>query len=101
MILQLKILQGKGWDEVDYKEAIKQGIATPEDFPNTLFQVKNLWGLACFFFGQHSLLPKTIIEFIEKLNEHSITFEGFQIRDQDFATKLGYAIDARIFRWLQ
>ena len=42
MILQLKILQGKGWDEVDYKEAIKQGIATPEDIPNTLFQLKNL-----------------------------------------------------------
>ena len=40
MILQLKITQGKGWDDVDYKEAIKQGIATPEDVPNTVFQFK-------------------------------------------------------------
>ena len=101
MILQLKISQGKGWDEIDYKEAIKQGIETPEDIPSLIFQLQNLCGLAAFFFGTSSLLPLAIGGLLEKLNQHVITFEGFQIRDNEFATKIGYAIDTRIFRWLQ
>ena len=34
------------------------------------------------------------------LTKYTLTFEGAQIRDSSFATKLGYAIDTRIFRWL-
>ena len=38
MILQLKVSQGKGWDEMDYKEALKQGIDTPDSIQNMAFQ---------------------------------------------------------------
>ena len=101
MILQLKVSQGKGWDDMDYKEALKQGIDTPDSIQNMAFQFKNLWGLSCFFFGNKSTLSQNLTDLLSLISMHSITLEGYQLRDENFATKFGYAIDTRIFRWLQ
>ena len=101
MILQLKTSQGKGWSEMDMKEALKQGIVTPTDMNVFAHQLRNFWGLAAFFFGTDSVLPKRLIPLMAQISKHTITFEGCQIRDNQFATKLGYAIDTRVFRWIQ
>ena len=101
MILQLKTSQGKGWSEMDMKEALRQGIVTPPDINVFSHQLRNFWALSTFFFGNDSLLPKKLIPLMAQIAKHTITFEGCQIRDNQFATKLGYAIDTRVFRWLQ
>ena len=100
MILQLKANQGKGWSENDLKEALKQGIITPTDVHTFGHQLKNFWGLATFFFGSESIIAKSLSPLLERLAKHTITFEGAQLRDPKFVTRLGYAIDTRIFRWL-
>ena len=101
MILQLKASQGKGWSETDLKEALKQGIVTPHDIHTLAHQLKNFWGLSAFFFGKDSILAKAIEPMLQQLSLHTLTFEASQLRDKMFATKLGYAIDTRVFRWLQ
>ena len=37
---------------------------------------------------------------LSKISRHTLTFEGAQYRYTAFVTKLGYAIDTRVFRWL-
>ena len=101
MILQLKASQGKGWSETDLKEAIKQGIETPTDIHSFGHQLKNFWGLSSFFFGENSILSKALEPLLATISNHTLTFEAAQLRDKNFATKLGYAIDTRVFRWLQ
>ena len=100
MILQLKANQGKGWSDTDLKDALKQGIATPTDIHTFSHQLKNFWGLTAFFFGQDSIIAESLSPLLSQLSRHTITFEGAQLRDSSFVTKLGYAIDTRIFRWL-
>ena len=100
MILQLKANQGKGWSENDLKDALKQGIITPTDVHTFGHQLKNFWGLTTFFFGTESIIAESLSPLLERLSKHTITFEGAQLRDPTFVTKLGYAIDTRIFRWL-
>jgi len=101
MILQLKSSQGKGWSETDLKEALRQGVVTPTDIHTFGHQLKNFWGLANFFFGENSLIAQALQPILAQLSAHTLTFEAAQVRDKNFATKLGYAIDTRIFRWLQ
>ena len=101
MVLQLKVNAGKGWDDSDLSSALKQGIMTPHDIPNFTHQLKNLWGLVSFFFGRECILAKRLVPFMAKVQKHTLTFEGAHIRDPSFPTKLGYAIDTRIFRWLE
>ena len=100
MILQLKANQGQGWSETDLKEALKQGIVTPTDIHNFSHQLKNFWGLATFFFGPQSMVSTALSPLLKKISQHTLTFEGAQCRDPQFVTKLGYAIDTRVFRWL-
>jgi len=101
MILQLKATQGKGWSDSDLKEAVKQGIVTPTS-PNELqYQLQNLWGLAAFFFGSKSILPAKLGNFISQMENHALIIEAKHLRDPEFCTKLGYAVDNRIFRWLE
>jgi len=101
MILQLKATQGKGWSENDLKEAVKQGIVTPSSPHELQYQLQNLWGLACFFFGPKSKLPSMLGDFILTIERHSLILEAKHMRDSDFCTKVGYAVDNRIFRWLE
>ena len=101
MILQLKANQGKGWSDTDLREALKQGIVTPSDIHSFTHQLRNFWGLAAFFFGKSSILSESLAPLMAKINDHLITFEAAQLRDPAFSTKLGYAIDTRVFRWLQ
>ena len=101
MILQLKANQGKGWSETDLKDALKQGIETPQDIHSFGHQLKNFWGLAHFFFGKDSILTQALEPLLATISHHTLTFEAAQLRDNMFATKLGYAIDTRVFRWLQ
>ena len=101
MILQLKASQGKGWSETDLKEALKQGIVTPSTVHSFTHQLRNFWGLSAFFFGKRSVLSESLSPLMSKINDHLITFEAAQLRDPNFTTKLGYAIDTRVFRWLQ
>ena len=101
MILQLKASQGKGWSETDLKDALKQGIVTPADIHSFGHQMKNFWGLSTFFFGKDSLLSQALEPLLHDISVHTLTFEAAQLRDKLFATKLGYAIDTRVFRWLQ
>ena len=93
--------QGKGWDEADYIAAVRQGISTPDDINATMHQLRILWALSTFFFGDKSLLPNELALLIEQINHHCITFEAMQTNDDQFITKLGCQIDTRIFRWLQ
>ena len=97
MILQLKANQGKGWSETDLKDALKQGIATPHDIHSFGHQLKNFWGLAHFFFGKESILTQSLEPLLATISQHTLTFEAAQLRDDLFATKLGYAIDTRVF----
>ena len=101
MILQLKASQGKGWSETDLKDALKQGIATPSDIHSFSHQLKNFWGLSTFFFGKDSFLSQALEPLMSTISNHTLTFEAAQLRDKRFATKFGYAIDTRVFRWLQ
>ena len=101
MILQLKASQGKGWSETDLKDALKQGIETPNDIHCFGHQLKNFWGLSSFFFGENSVLSQALEPLLGTISNHTLTFEAAQLRDKNFATKLGYAIDTRVFRWLQ
>ena len=101
MILQLKATQGKGWSETDLKDALKQGIETPNDINSFGHQLKNFWGLSSFFFGENSVLSQALEPLLGTISNHTLTFEAAQLRDKNFATKLGYAIDTRVFRWLQ
>ena len=55
MILQLKASQGKGWSETDLKEALKQGIATPEDIHSFSHQLKKFLGFVDVLFWQRFL----------------------------------------------
>ena len=100
MILQLKTTQGKGWSEMDMKETLKQGIVTPDSINSFTHQLRNLWALSAFFFGPNSILSQRLTLMMSILAKYTLTFEGAQIRDNSFATKLGYAIDTRVFRWL-
>ena len=100
MILQLKASQGKGWSELDLQNALKQGIIAPNDIHEFGHQLKNFWGLSAFFFGSDSVLAQALAPLLSKISRHTITFEGAQHRDKSFVTKLGYAIDTRVFRWL-
>ena len=100
MVLQLKASQGKGWSETDLKEALKQGIIAPRDVHEFSHQLKNFWGLSAFFFGTDSVLAQALSPLLSKISRHILTFEGSQYRDNAFVTKLGYAIDTRVFRWL-
>ena len=101
MILQLKASQGKGWSETDLKDALKQGIVTPNDMPTFNHQFKNFWGLTAFFFGHDCILAKRLAPMMATISNHTLTFESAQFRDNTFATKLGYAVDTRVFRWLE
>ena len=101
IILQLKATQGKGWSDVDMKDALKQGISTPTDIHCFYHQLRNFLGLACFFFGDNCILSKKLTQFIDTLSQHTLTLEAAQYRDSLFATKLGYVVDTRAFRWLQ
>ena len=100
MVLQMKASQGKGWSDTDLKDALKQGIITPHDVHEFGHQLKNFWGLSSFFFGTDSVLAQTLSPLLAKISRHTLTFEGAQCRDPSFVTKLGYAIDTRVFRWL-
>ena len=64
------------------------------------YKFKNLWGLSCFFFGNKSTISQNLTDLLSLISMHSITLEGYQLRNENFATKFGYAIDTRIFRWL-
>ena len=101
IILQLKATQGKGWSELDMKEAIKQGVTTPSDIHSFYHQLRNFLGLVCIFFGDESILANSLKKFIEILSQHTLTLEAAQFRDKLFATKLGYVVDTRAYRWLQ
>ena len=100
MVLQLKASQGKGWSDTDLKEALKQGMVAPRDIHEFGHQLKNFWGLASFFFGSDSVIAQALSPLLAKISRHTLTFEGAQYRDKAFVTKLGYAIDTRVFRWL-
>ena len=100
-LLQLKQSHGKGWDEKDLVDALKQGVQVPENHGDALDQFKNLWGLASFFFGPKSLLPKRLSEFYEFFSSHKLALEGKQLSDTNFLAKVAFAIDTRVFWWLQ
>lgn len=101
MMLQLKVTQGKGWSDHDMKEAIKQGVITPS-CPNELqHQTKNLWGLSSFFFGDGAELAVNLADLLLSLQQHSLVIEAKHISDPTFCTKFGYAIDTRVYRYLE
>ena len=100
IILQLKAVQGKGWSDLDLKDALKQGISTPSDITTFSHQLRNYLGLASFFFGEKSIISKRLTQLIEELSEHTMILEAAQCRDHLFATKVGYLIDTKVFRWL-
>ena len=100
-ILQIKNKQGKGWSDQDYADAVKQGISTPDDINVSNHQYRIWWGCSSFFFGNNSLLPQRLAQLIQDIALHCITFESQQINDSKFFTKLGYAVDTRVYRWLQ
>ena len=66
-----------------------------------MHQLRILWALAAFFFGEKSQLLKALVNVIVLIKLHCITFEAMQINDNQFFTKFGYQLDTRIFRWLQ
>ena len=66
-----------------------------------MHQLRILWALAAFFFGDKSQLPKELATLIKLINQHCITFKAMQINDDQFFTKLGHQTYTRIFRWLQ
>lgn len=99
--LQLKATQGQGWETLDIKEAIKQGIITPSTISEFEHQLKNLWGLSVFFFGETSVLPEALALFLQLCQRNSVSIEAKQERDPDFFTKLGYKIDTYVYRWLE
>ena len=66
-----------------------------------IFQLENTTGLAAFFFDPKCLLAKILAKFLQTVKSYTLDFEAYQARDYAFATKIGYAIDTRIFRWLQ
>ena len=101
MMLQLKVLNGQGWSEKDFKDAAKQGIEAPSSIEELRFQLENLAGLAAFFFGEKSLLTRRLIEFTTKIKTRVVAFDAQQESDFEFASKIGYAVDTRTFRWLQ
>ena len=83
------------------KDLVKQGIICPNSIDLLVHQLQNIWGASCFFFGNNSILARRIMPTIESITENVLTFEHSQIRDTQFASKLCYAVDTRIFRWLQ
>lgn len=99
--LQLKATQGLGWDNPDIKEAIKQGIVTPNIISEFKHQLKNFWGLSSFFFGEKALLSKKLAALIQLCHRHSISIEACLTNDVEFCTKLGYCIDNHVYRWLE
>ena len=101
MLLQLKVTHGKGWSEKDYSEAVKQGIKTPSDTYELMFQLKNMNGLSSFFFDKSCILSLSLLQFVQKMKQYTLAFEACQARDPSFATKVAYMIDTRVFRWLQ
>ena len=100
-MLQLKVTHGKGWSDKDYSEAVKQGIRTPGDVNDLIYQVENILGLTAFFFDPKCILAKALTKFRATLKSYIVAFEACQARDTSFATRVSYAIDTRIFRWLQ
>ena len=100
-ILQMKQSHGKGWDEKDLTDALKQGVQVPENHGDALDQFKNLWGLSSFFFGAKSLLPKRLSEFYEFFSANKLALEGKHLSDNDYLAKVAFAVDTRVFRWLQ
>ena len=76
MILHLKASQGKGWSETDMKEALKQGIVTPDCIHSFTHQLRNLWALSAFFFGPNSILSQRLTPMMSVLAKYTLTFEG-------------------------
>ena len=101
LILQLKLKHGKTLEEGEMKDLVKQGIRCPDSIDTLIHHLQNTWGLASFFFGRNSIVARRIMPVIEAITRNVLTYEHCQLRDSHFATKLGYAIDTRIFRWLQ
>ena len=100
IVLQLKAVQGKGWSDLDLKEALKQGIKTPCDITTFSHQLRNFLGLSTFFFGENSVIARRLTHFINELADHTMILEAAQCRDHLFATKVGYVVDTKVFRWL-
>ena len=101
MLLQLKVLNGQGWSEKDFKEVSKQGIEAPNSIEELRFQLENFSGLSAFFFGETFLLTRNLTDFVKKIKTRVVAFDAHQENDFEFATKIGYAVDTRVFRWIQ
>ena len=101
MMLQLKVLNGQGWSEKDFKEAAKQGVEAPSSIEELRFQLENLAGLSAFFFGETAILTRNLVDLSHKIKSRIVAFDAQQESDFEFASKIGYAIDTRVFRWLQ
>ena len=101
MMLQVKVLNEQEWSKKDFKDAAKQGVEAPNNIEELRYQIENFAGLAAFFFGETSLLTRNLLDFATKLKTRVVAFDAQQEGDFSFATKIGYAVDTRVFRWLQ
>jgi len=100
MVLHMKVSHGKGWSDTDAEEALKQGVKAPDTIESLGHQVNNTRGAAAFFFGIHSILVTKLEKVKVCIAKNTRRLESFQVRDKTFSSKIGYAIDCRIHRWL-
>ena len=100
MILRLKSLHAK-WDEKDMKGTVKQGVASSTSVYETIHQLKNFAHLCTFFFTESSFAFRFLITLIERVKSYLTVLESTQHRDNHFVTKFCYALDTRVFRWME
>ena len=100
IILQTKNTQRKGWSDQDYIDAVKQRTSNPKDINMDNHQLRILWDLASFLFGDSSILPSAIGTLIDEISLHCITFKAHQINNPQFSLNSDIR-STHFFRWLQ
>ena len=99
--LSLREISGEGLNDSDIEGAVEQDIVVPHQIELMRYNIKNLIGAACFFFGHNSLLPQRLDQISQHVKRNMWIYESLQYSNRYFATQFLFAIDNKVNVWLQ
>jgi hypothetical protein len=77
------------------KAKVKQGIATPSDYHEMVFQLKAFLALMEILFGNKIIITEKIREFVQLMEQNSIYYKGCLCNKELFPTKVLWMVCCR------
>ena len=100
LFLHLVASEGRGKTNEDIRKMTKQTVRVPMDLDEVLSQTNILRGLLQILLGKGSIATDEVRRLKEDLDEYKAEIKAAMAGEKDLASKICYAVDIRLQRWL-